>query len=326
VEDRVIRFVGKRLLLSVPVLFLASVVVFFGLSAIGDPLAELRRSPNVSQETIQATIDAKHLDDPLPVQYGYWLRDALTDAFGTTTFGQEIWPELSRAAWNTLQLVVAAEVIALLLAIPIGVISARRQYSWLDYGLTGLSFLGYSIPVFWFALILQVVFTNLFLDTGVRVFYTSGLNSVDPGGGLVFLLDRLQHLALPVLALVYLNVAAYSRYMRSEMLEVLGAEYLRTARAKGVPEHLVVRRHALRNALIPLVTVAALNFGMTFGGAIVTETVFSLDGMGLFFIDALEDRDVYSVMAFLMLTAVFIVIGNLLADLSYGYLDPRSRT
>ncbi|GAB3260305.1 ABC transporter permease [Arthrobacter pigmenti] len=321
-----LRFILKRLLYGIPVIFLASLVVFFGISAIGDPLAQLRRSPNVSQETIQSLVQAKHLDEPIIVQYWYWLVDALTNAFGTTTFGTEIWPELSRAAVNTLQLVIAAEALALLVAIPIGVISARKQYSITDYSLTGISFLGYSIPIFWFALILQVIFTNLFLATGVRVFYTTGLSSIDAGDGLLFLLDRLQHLALPILALAFYNVAAYSRYMRSEMLEVLGSQYLQTARAKGVAEKQVVRRHALRNALVPIVTVAGLNLGITFGGSIVVETIFSLDGMGLFFIEALNDRDVYSLMAFLMTTAVMILIGNLLADLSYGFLDPRSRT
>jgi peptide/nickel transport system permease protein len=321
----VLSFVLMRVVSSVPVLVLASIFVFFGISSIGDPLAELKRSPNVSQETVQNVVERKHLDEPLIVQYGYWADAAVTNAFGTTTFGRPIWPELSRAVVNTLQLVASAELIALLIAIPVGVISARRQYSFLDYSLTGLSFLGYSVPIFWFALILQVVFTNLYRETGVRLFYTSGLSSVDPGSGFVFLVDRMQHLALPILALVYVNVAAYSRYMRNSMLEVLGADYLRTARAKGLSERKVVRRHALRNALIPLVTVVALNFGLTFGGAIVAESIFSLDGMGLFFLDALNARDVYSVMAFLMLTAFFILVGNLLADIAYGILDPRSR-
>lgn len=320
-----VSFVVRRLAISIPVLFIASVFVFFGLSSIGDPLAELRRSPDVSQATIDNIVAAKHLDEPLVVQYGYWVAEAATDAFGTSTFGRDIWPELSRATLNTLQLVAVAELLALLIAIPIGVISARRQYSWLDYGLTGFSFLGYSVPIFWFALILQVVFTNLYNQTGVRIVYTTGLSSVDPGSGWMFLLDRLQHLALPILALAYINIAAYGRYMRGSMLEVLGADYLRTARAKGVAEKQVVRRHAVRNALIPLVTVVGLNFGLTFGGAVVVESVFSLDGMGLFFLEALTARDVYSVMAFLMLTAVFVIIGNLLADLAYGYLDPRSR-
>ncbi|MFC7405537.1 ABC transporter permease [Georgenia alba] len=318
-------YIVRRVIYSVPVLFAASVVVFFGISSIGDPLSQLRRSPNVSEATIQATVEAKHLDEPLLVQYGYWVHDAVTNAFGTSTFGQAIWPDLSRAAVNTLQLVVAAELIALVVAVPIGVVCARRQYSWLDYGLTGLSFLGYSIPVFWFALILQVLFTNLYLASGVRIFYTSGLSSIDPGSGLLFLVDRLQHLALPIAAVAYVNVAAYSRYMRSEMLEVLSAQYLQTARAKGVLEKDVMRRHALRNALVPIATVVGLNIGLTFGGSIVAETVFSLDGMGLFFIESLEERDVYSVMAFFMVTAVLVLIGNLLADLAYGVLDPRSR-
>ncbi|MDD9206218.1 ABC transporter permease, partial [Georgenia sp. 10Sc9-8] len=266
-----IGYVLRRVAYSIPVVIAASIVVFFGISSIGDPLAQLRRSPNVSEATIQATVEAKHLDEPLPVQYLYWVQDAFTNAFGTTTFGQEIWPDLSRAALNTLQLVIAAELIALLVAVPIGVISARRQYSAFDYGLTGVSFLGYSIPVFWFALMLQVIFTNLYLETGVRIFYTSGLSSIDPGTGLAFLVDRLQHLALPIIAVAYVNVAAYSRYMRSEMLEVMNAQYLQTARAKGVVEKLVMRRHALRNALIPIATVVGLNIGLTFGGSIVAE-------------------------------------------------------
>lgn len=322
---RVLRLIGWRALQGVPVLIFASIVVFFGVSSVGDPLGELKRSPNVSQQTVQNITEAKHLDEPLMVQYGYWVVDATTDAFGTTTYGREIWPEMSRSAVNTLQLVLAAEALALLIAIPIGVISARKQYSFLDYGLTGISFVGYSVPIFWFALVLQVIFTWVYNATGVRIFYTSGLSSEEVGGGFAFLLDRLQHLALPILALAYINIAAYSRYMRSSMLEVMNADYLRTARAKGVSERLVIRRHGLRNALIPIVTVAALNLGLTFGGAIVAESVFSLDGMGLFFIDALTERDVYSVMAFLMVTAVFIVIGNLIADLAYGFLDPRSR-
>jgi len=185
--------------------------------------------------------------------------------------------------------------------------------------------LGYSIPIFWFALMLQVGFTNLYEATDVRLFFTGGLSSAEPGTGLAFLLDRLQHLGLPILAIAYVNVALYSRYMRASMLETLHADYVRTARAKGVREPRVIRRHAVRNALIPIATLAAINFGATFGGAIVTESIFSLDGMWLFFLRALGQREIYSVMAFLMVTSVLVILANLVADIFYGYLDPRIR-
>ena len=172
---------------------------------------------------------------------------------------------------------------------------------------------------------LQILFVNVYLWFDIRIFYVANLNSVDPGTGIHFVLDRAQHLALPVLVLMVANMATYTRFMRAAMLEVVNADYVRTARAKGLPERRVTMKHAFRNALIPLVTLVALNFGALMGGAVVTETVFALDGMGLYFITKLNAGDPYPVMAFLMVTAVFVVIFNLLADLAYGWLDPRVR-
>ena len=315
-------FIARRLVLSIPVLILASVFVFFGISAVGEPLGELKRRPGVSQETIQTIIDAKHLEDPVVVRYGYWVQESVTDAFGTTLYDRPIWPDLKRALGNTLQMVVAAEILAMVIGVTIGMISARRQYTVFDYTATTFSFLGYSIPIFWFALILQILTVAFYTTTGSRLFFTGGLSSPNPEN---FFIDRLQHLALPVIALCYLNLALYSRYMRSSMLEVINSDYVRTARAKGLNEGKVMRRHALRNALIPIVTIAAINFGALFGGAIVTETIFAIPGMGSFFINALEARDAYSLMAFLMVTAVFVIIFNAVADILYGYLDPRIR-
>jgi len=315
-------FIARRIIISIPVLILASVVVFFGVSSIGDPLGELKRRPNVSQSTIQAITEAKRLDQPVTTQYAAWVKDALTNNFGTTLYDRPIWPDMRRALGHTLQLVIGAEVLALLLGVSIGVISAKRQYTFFDYTATTFSFLGYSIPIFWFALMLQIVFVGIYAATGTRIFFTGGLSSPHPTN---FLLDRIQHLALPTIALCYLNLALYSRYMRSSMLEVINSDYVRTARAKGLSERRVTRKHALRNAMIPIVTLAALNFGAVFGGAIVTETIFALDGMGLFFIRALGSRDAYSVMAFLMVTAIFVIVANAIADILYGYLDPRIR-
>ncbi|HVM20740.1 MAG TPA: ABC transporter permease [Egibacteraceae bacterium] len=321
-----VTFILRRLLFSIPVIVLASVVIFFGVSSVGDPLGELRTRPNVSQVTLDNIVERKALDQPLPAQYLLWVQEATTNRFGTTLLGDRpIWPDLRRALWFTLQLVIAAEVLALIIGIGLGVLSAKRQYSVFDYATTTISFLGYSIPIFWFALILQVIFTNIYRATGTRIFYTAGLSSTNPGTGLEFFIDRLQHLALPIIALAYISLALYSRYMRSSMLEVINADYVRTARAKGLRETLVTRKHAMRNALIPIVTLAALNFGALIGGAIVTEAVFSIPGMGSYFIRALTARDVYPIMAFLMITTIFIIIANLVADILYGYLDPRIR-
>jgi peptide/nickel transport system permease protein len=166
---------------------------------------------------------------------------------------------------------------------------------------------------------------HIYLWFDVRIFYVASLNSVDPGSGLSFVLDRAQHLALPIIVLAVANIASYSRFMRASMLEVINADYVRTARAKGLDERRVMMRHAFRNALIPLVTLVALNFGSLMSGAVVTETVFALDGMGLYFITKLNAGDPYPVMAFLMVTAVFVIVFNLIADLAYGWLDPRVR-
>ena len=181
------------------------------------------------------------------------------------------------------------------------------------------------MPVFWLALMLQVLFTNVFVKWHVRIFYTSGLSSPDPGHGIGFVVDRLQHLALPAMTLMLLQIALYSRFMRASMLEVINSDYVRTARAKGLLERRVMLRHALRNALIPIVTISALNFGGLIGGAVVTETIFQLDGMGPYFIQNLLSGDVYVVMAWLVVTATSVIVFNLLADIAYAYIDPRIR-
>ena len=316
-------YILRRLLYSIPVLFAASFLVFAMVSATGDPLGTLKMTPNISPQTIDLITERKHLDEPIPIRYFYWLEEAVTDKFGSTIIGERpIWDDLSRVMGNTLQLVIAAELIAILLAVIIGVYSAVRQYSPFDYGATTFSFLGLSTPVFWLALMLQVLVVNIFLAYDIRIFYVSNLSSPDPDN---WLLDRVQHLALPVIVLAVASIAQYSRFMRASMLEVINSDYVRTARAKGLPERTVIMKHGFRNALIPLVTVIALNFGGLLGGAIITETIFSLDGMGLYFITALNDADPYPIMAWLAITSIAIVLFNLIADIAYGFLDPRVR-
>jgi peptide/nickel transport system permease protein len=319
-------FVVHRLLYSVAVLFAASFIVFAGVSSIADPLAFVKMQPGFSEQTVKNIEERKHLNEPIPVRYAYWVKDAVTDGFGTTVIGDRpILPDLKRAMGHTLQLVVAAELLAILLAVGIGVYSALRQYSVFDYTATTFSFVGLAVPVFWLALMLQIVFVNVYLWTDVRIFYVANLNSVDPGSGLSFVLDRAQHLALPVIVVMVANVATYSRFMRASMLEVVNSDYVRTARSKGLNERRVTMGHAFRNALIPLVTLVALNFGALISGVVVTETVFALDGMGLYFVNALNAGDPYPIMAWLMITATVIIVFNLIADIAYGYLDPRVR-
>jgi peptide/nickel transport system permease protein len=322
----VLSYVVRRLLYSVVVLVAASFLVFTFVSVSGDPLAQLRITPNLSQQSVQNVIDRKHLDDPIPVRYWYWVKDAVTNEFGTTLLGDRpILPDLWRVMKNTLQLVIVAELLAILIAVGIGVYSALRQYSAFDYSATTFSFLGLATPVFWLALMLQVSVVYVYQWTGYNIFPIASLSSVDPGSGISFWIDRAHHLVLPVLVLMVVNMAAYTRYMRASMLEVVNSDYVRTARAKGLPERRVTMKHAFRNALIPLTTLAALNFGALLGGAIATEFVFSLDGMGLYFITALGGNDPYPIMAWLMITATMIILFNLIADIAYGYLDPRVR-
>ncbi|MGM0819330.1 MAG: ABC transporter permease, partial [Actinomycetota bacterium] len=288
----------RRLLISIPVIVLGTFIIFGAVTITGDPLQELRQQPNITQEQIDQVRESRGLDEPFYVQYWQWVTDIPTEGFGDYLISpRPIWPDLQRVMGNTLQLVIAAEVLAFIVAIALGTISAKRQYSVFDYATTTISFFGYSMPSFWFALILQLIVVQIFFATGVRIFPIANLSSADPGTGLAFALDRMHHLVLPVISLAIFSIASYSRYMRASMLEVINSDYVRTARAKGLREGKITTRHAMRNALIPTITVAALSFGTLMSGAIVIETVFGLDGMGRYFILQLGRRDPYPIMA-----------------------------
>ena len=316
-------FVARRLLYSVPVLGISSFLSFVFVSEAGDPLSNLRQNPRVTQGTLNALAHTYHLDQSVVVRYWYWVESVFTQKLGVSLVtSQPIWPDLQRAMGHTLQVVLVANVIALLLGVAIGIYSAVRQYSLFDYTFTAVSFLGLAMPVFWLALLLQILFVDIYLKWHLRIFYTSGLNN---HGNATWSFDRLQHIALPVVTLTVVSFALYSRFMRASMLDVINSDFVRTARAKGLSEPKVILRHVVRNALIPVVTVTALNFGALLGGAIVTETVFTLDGMGFYFVQKLGQQDVYAVMGYLVITSVAIILFNLLADVLYGFLDPRIR-
>jgi len=319
----VITYIVRRVLYSIPVLIVSTFLSFMFVSYAGNPVAQLRNNPRIPASTIHNVIVQNHLDKSIPVRYWYWVEDVFTHKLGKSLSTlQPIWPDITRTMGHTAQVIILSEGLAILLGVLVGIFSAIRQYSFFDYTFTTFSFLGYAMPTFLLALLLQVLFVDIYLNSGLRIFYTSGLNSPHEG---TWSLDRLQHIALPVITLCVISFALYSRYMRASMLDVVNMDYVRTARAKGVPEWRVIGRHVVRNALIPIVTVAALNFGGLLGGAIITETVFSLDGIGYYFIQRLQASDVYAVMGYLLVTSVVIIAFNLIADILYGVLDPRIR-
>lgn len=316
-------YIARRVLYSIPVLIISTFLSFTFVSLAGDPTADIRSNPQFSMITLKNLQEKYHLEDPIPIRYGYWVKDIFTNQLGVSLkTSQPIWPDIKRTMGHTAQFIIIAEILAIVLGVTIGIFSAIRQYSLFDYFFTSVSFLGYAMPTFWLALLLQILFVNIYLKWNVRIFYTSGLNNVGKGP---WSLDRLQHLGLPIVTLTIISFALYSRYMRASMLDVINTDYVRTARAKGLPELRVIMRHVFRNALIPIVTIAALNFGGLLGGAIVTETIFSLDGMGYYFIQKLGQLDLYAVMAYLVVTSSIIIFFNLIADILYGYLDPRIR-
>jgi ABC-type dipeptide/oligopeptide/nickel transport system permease component len=316
-----VAYIARRILYGIPVLIISSFLIFVFVASTTDPLETARLNPRIEQDTIAKVIAENHLDRPVVERYGYWVKDVFTNSFGRTILTQRpIFPDIRRVFGHTLQLVIAAETLPLLLATGIGVFSAVRQYSPFDYMATGMSFVGLAIPVFWLGLILQIIFTNMFVKWDVRIFYTASLSSVDAGHGFHFFVDRLQHLALPVVTLATVQIAVYSRFMRASMLEVVHADYIRTARAKGLPERIVILRHGVRNALIPLVTLSALTFGGGRNG----------DGLrarrdGLYFMNSLRNGETYAVMGWLLVTSTIVIVFNLIADIVIGFLDPRIR-
>lgn len=320
-------FVLRRLLISIPLLVLSSFLVFLLVANSGDPLDDLRRNPRITPRAIELREQELHLDKPVLVRYGMWASGIVQGDFGTDNTGQQVRPQLTRALGVTLRLVVVALFVAVVVAVLVGVLSAIRQYSAFDYGSTFAAFLFFSLPIFWLAALLKeyaAIRLNQFF--GRQLVYTIGQESVDfQGGFLARLGDIAGHTVLPALTLILISFAQYSRYTRSSMLDVLQSDYVRTARAKGLGRSRVIFRHALRNATIPLTTVLALDFGAVIGGAVVTERVFGWRGMGTLLINGVQRFDVNVVQAWLLVTAVVVVVFNLLADIAYAYLDPRIR-
>lgn len=319
-----VAYLLRRVLISIPVVLLASFILFVFVRDTFDPTARLR---NVNDPAVIAReTERLGLDKPIVVQYGKWLGDFVQGDWGQSARTREDVTSMTTAAlWNTVQLIAWGILVSGVLAMSIGVYSAVKQYSVGDYALTGVSYLAIAMPPFWFGLIaINIVafkFQSWFGLSAPPVSFV-GLHSANKSG---IGLDYFKHLVLPVMTLSVQIVGSWSRYQRSAMLDVLNADYIRTARAKGVPRGRVIFKHGVRNALIPLVTVMGVDIGLLFGGLIVTETIFSVPGMGRMFIQALLQGDIQVLEAWMIVVAVFVVGFNLLADLLYGLLDPRIR-
>ncbi|MEJ7812965.1 MAG: ABC transporter permease [Gemmatimonadaceae bacterium] len=308
-------FALRRLAQAVPLLLLVSVLVFALIHAApGGPLSMYLSNPNVRPEDIERLRRSLGLDRPLPEQYLAWLAGFATGDWGYSyADGRPVLERIAERAPATLELIGGSLAIALLAALPAGALGAVRRGAG-DRAVTALSLAGISLPVFWFGLLLQLVFS-----VSLGWLPSAGRSSIGDGGAA----DRLAHLVLPAIVLAAVHAAAWSRYLRASMLRALGERFVTAVRARGVPGRLIVWRHALRNALLPFVTVVLLDIGIMVSGAVVTESVFAWPGVGSLFTEAIARRDYTVLMAFLMLSAAAIVLLNFLADVLYRALDPR---
>ncbi len=320
-----IGYAVRRLALAIPTVLIAVALVFMLVSARGDPLSDLRHRPGISEQTIENREREYHLDDSRPAQFLGWFGDFVRGDWGSSfDSGRPVSGIIRKATWNSLLLVGSAVVLSVSVALALGTLTARRRGSLLDRGATGLTTLGFSIPDFWIALMLQLVLVIALQEWfGIQLFYTQGKYSPGHHGEP---LNLLQHLVLPVLALSITSVAVWSRFHRDSMIDELGAPYTRTGRAAGLSERRIAHRHALRNGLGPFVSAVAVDTGLLLGGVVVIERVFAWPGLGSVFIVALENRDYPVLLAWMTIAAIFVVVANLAGDLIGAWLNPRLRT
>jgi len=323
----VIRYIIRRLIFSIPVLLVSSVLVFVVVRATANPTAALHSNPRVRAKDIAAVEHALGLDQSGYHQYTAWLSHFVRGDWGNSLIAQRsVGQDIREALANSAVLGLTGVGISLIIGVGIGILSALRQYSIFDNLSTGAAFVGLSLPNFFFALLLQIffgVYVVRWLHSSNPIFYTSGMS--DPNLTHFDLLDRIRHLALPAAVLAVQIIAVYSRLMRSSMLEVMTADYIRTARAKGLTERRVVVRHGVRNALVPLATQLGIDLGTIAGGLIITETIFQWPGMGAYFINAMQNGDYPQILPWMMVVVASVILFNLVVDVAYALLDPRIR-
>ncbi len=323
-------FAIRRVLISIPILLASSFFAYCLTYISADPVKRLYegRNPPPPAATIAADRHRLWLDKSFLDQYWTWLKNLVTTgSFGPSIDSSaSIGHDLATKLLVTARLVAAAMIIALILATLTGVLSAVRQYSNLDYAFTLLGFLFLSMPAFWIAVLLKQGAITYNDATGSRFIGTLFERSPDPKPGFwEVAADITGHLILPTMSLALITYAAWSRFQRGSMLEVLNSDYIRLARAKGLRPRRVMVRHALRTALIPMTTVSALTIAGILGGAIITETVFNWNGMGLYIIGKIGQQDRWAIQGWLVVTGFIVIMGNLVADLLYAVLDPRIR-
>jgi len=324
------QYLVRRTLQSVPLLIIISVLLFTILQLQPEkPWDLLLHRPNLTAAARDHILRYYGFDKPVWYQYFLWIWNLVHLDFGTSYFSHQSTLDLvGQRLPNTVILMGTAYSLTLVLAIPIGIIAAVKQYSKFDNAVTTFAFVGYSLPNFWFGLMLIIALAVFpYEHFGFKIFPTSGMSSEfgPTGYSLIWTqpVDLAWHLVLPSLVLAVQFIAAYSRFIRGAMLEVLNQDYIRTARAKGLGERTVIIRHAFRNALLPLITLMGLDIPRLFVGALITEQVFAWPGMGRLFWESAQRLDYQVLMGILILLALFVVVGNLIADLAYGWADPR---
>jgi len=314
-------FLARRLIQGLFTLLIITILCFILTRLSGDPMAQYANKPGITQEAREQIRIKLGLDQPLPVQYIKWLQLALQGELGYSLFShQPVSLLISQRLPLTLVLMLTAEVITVFIALALGILSAVRQYSLTDYLITSLSFIGFSMPIFFIALGLMLIFAVKFkalgwpyLPTGADVW-----SPKDP-------LQLIRHMVLPVTCLVIIQTAGYSRYVRTSMLEVLGQDYVRTARAKGLSSRKVLFKHALRNAALPFITIIGLDIPFLLGGALVTESIYAWPGMGRLFWEYAMKSDFPVVLGVLLIVSAAVVFFSIMTDLAYTFIDPRIR-
>jgi peptide/nickel transport system permease protein len=322
----VLRFVVRRLAWAIPTLIFVTFLVYLALRIGTDPVASYKRiNPRATKAKIAEYIEVNGLDPNFVRGYLRWLGNFVTLDWPRSIKGsREVWPQLKDALANTVRLGVAASSVGIVIGLALGIFAALRPGGRRDVAVNTAAFIGISIPPYVSAILLQLLFAVYWSRWfGSTLFPTSG---VYPPGHTGFNLGlMLRHMVLPTSVVAIQIIAVYSRYMRSSLLDVLSSEYMRTARSKGISEFRVLFRHGLRNALIPVVTIAALDVGAIVGGLIITENVFSYPGMGKYFLSAFGEGDFPLLMPWMVIIVASTLLFNLLADVSYAWLDPRIR-
>jgi len=313
------QYITRRVLTAIPTLVLISMVIFSILAlAPGDPLSDLALNPSVPPEVRQRIRADMGIDDPIPIQYGRWAESLFTGEFGYSYRTRAPVIDLVKQRLpTTLYISGLAFLLSVMIAIPIGVLSAVKQYSIFDNVATTLAFIGFSLPTFCTGLLMILLFT-IKLDWLPSIY-----RSTVDGDGLGGLWERIRQAIMPIAVLGLFQAAALIRFVRASMLENVHQDYVRTARSKGLAERSVITRHALRNALIPVVTIIALSLPGVITGAVVTEQIFRVPGMGDLLISSIRNNDVPVVMTVTFLFSIMVVFFNLVADVIYGVLDPR---